>query len=73
MEKEERKSTIEEAKNILTRLEEANAKMEANLARAEEIKAEEILGGRAEAGIVPEKPAEETAREYAQRVMSGKV
>lgn len=33
--------------------------------------AKEILGGRSEAGHIPEPPKEETPEEYAKKVMSG--
>ncbi len=62
---------LEELKEYVERLEIATAKSEALLARAEKLKQDEMLAGKAEAGQIPPKPKEETAKEYKERVMKG--
>ena len=42
------------------------------LERKEKLAAREMVSGRAIAGQEPEKPKEETAKEYADKIMSGK-
>ena len=59
---DDRLSLIETANIAAKRLEDANKKSEEILAKA-------ILSGRAAAGQAPVKPKEETAKEYAERVM----
>lgn len=66
-------SLIDKANNAAKRLEEAN-KIQADLiARQEKLMALDRLGGRSEAGQVPEKPRELTPIEYAEEVRAGKI
>ena len=62
---------IDAANQAAERLEAANKQKEALLAREEELASKRILGGQSEAGIEPDKPKEESAKEYADRVMRG--
>ncbi len=64
-------SLVEKAEAAAKRIEEANKRTEELLKRNEEAVAMLILGGKAEAGKVPEKPAEITPKDYAQKVMKG--
>ena len=64
---------IERANEAAERLEEANKKQEELLRRQEELAAETALGGRANAGMIPPKPAELTPQEYAEKVRAGEV
>lgn len=61
---------IENATSAAERLEEANQKQEELLNRQEELMARQQLGGKADAGQEAEKPKEETAEDYAKRVMA---
>ena len=69
-EKPQSSTLIENATSAAERLEEANEKQEELLNRQEELMARQQLGGKADAGQEPEKPAEETPEDYAKRVMS---
>ena len=60
---------LKEARNAVVNLEMQNKRMEENLKRLEKLTAENILAGRAIAG--QGKPKEESAKEYAQRMMKG--
>ena len=62
-------SVLDRATAAAARLEEANKKMEANIARMETIQAQNLLAGRADAGTNPE-AKKETAAEYAAKVMA---
>lgn len=66
-------NAIEQADATVKRLEEANAKKEELLQREEELLARKRLAGISEGAAQEEKPKEETAAEYKQRVMSGKI
>lgn len=55
------------------RMEKANAEAKIILARQEELVARNLLGGRTDAGIQPEKPIELSPREYADLALKGKV
>jgi hypothetical protein len=70
--KEKAVNPIEEAKAILQKIEEANAKTAELVRRQEELQARDILAGRshAESPVVKQ---EETPKEYAARVLAGKV
>lgn len=59
---------IERADTAVKRLEEENARLEANLKELKEIKARDIIGGKSETGT-PD-PKEETPAEYAKRIMN---
>lgn len=78
-EKQEVQTTnrIEEAKAVVARLEAANAKNEELIARAERLKAEEVLGGKSEAGKAPKEEekkivTEEDLRQLAKQFYEGK-
>jgi len=64
-------SILEQIKAERTAVEEANKVAEERIAELRELRGIELLSGKSEAGIPPEKPKEETPKEYAQRVMSG--
>jgi hypothetical protein len=71
---DERKPTlIEDANLAAERLEKANKEHRELLERHEALLANQRLGGRAEAGIVQEKPKEETPQEYAKKLFEGKI
>lgn len=67
------KSVLEQARESVKRLEEANKKTEELLDRQEQLAAKELLGGRAEGGIAPIPKKELTSEEYAQQVLAGKI
>ena len=69
-EEEKTNAMIDEANAAAERIEDANKAMEKNLDRPERIKAQEILGGRAEAGG-KEKTPEEVAEEAARNLIKG--
>lgn len=66
---EEDKSLLEKTNEAAERLEKANAEARAIMQQ----QAEARIGGRAEAGIIAEKPVEETPQEYAKRILAGKL
>jgi len=70
---EKKKDLIEDAKVAASRIEDANKKMEDLLKKQEELLAKAELGGKAEAGIEPEVPKEETDQEYALKFQKGLV
>ncbi len=63
--------SIDRANAAAARQEKANEKHETLLIRQEKIAVQNALGGKSDAGQVPEKPKEETAKEYKDRVMAG--
>ena len=65
-------SSIEEAKKVVEALKEQNEAMAKNLQKAEEIKVQEMLGGKSEAGNSPkEKTEEEKSVEAARNPLKG--
>ena len=58
---------------LVDRLEKANVESKALLARQEELTALNLIGGKTDSGAQPVQPKEESPREYAKRIMSGKV
>ena len=72
--KEEKKpsAAVQKAIDAAERLEAANKKHEELLAREEELQVNRVLGGRGEVEPTPPKK-EETAQEYAKRIMNGNV
>lgn len=68
--KEQKEESVPKLIEMVDRLEKANAEAKEILARQEEIAARNLLGGKTDAGVQPVKPKEETAQEYAKRVMS---
>jgi len=74
--KEEEESSsdmVDKANLAALRLEEANKKKEELLNREEQLIIKAKLGGKSDAGSVPEDKKEETPAEYAKRVMAGGV
>jgi|TARA_Y100000296_G_scaffold17864_2_gene21126 bifunctional ADP-heptose synthase (sugar kinase/adenylyltransferase) len=64
---------MDEARAIVERMEKANEESKKILQKNEELMVEKTLSGRSEAGQAPVKEPEETAKEYAAKVMSGEV
>ena len=64
-------SLLEQSIKAAARIERANAQTAALLDRQERLMAAQVLGGRSEAGYIPPIPQEETAKDYAKRVMRG--
>ena len=60
-------SSIEEAKKVVEALKEQNEIMAKNLEKAEEIKVQEMLGGKAEAGSTPKEISEEEKKDQDAR------
>ena len=70
VEDEKSQSLVDEANKAATRIEEANKEAEKHLARQENLKVRETLGGKAEAGT---KKKELSPKEYADLVMAGEI
>ena len=68
---EKKKDVIAEANQAAERIEAANIKAEEILGEQKELHSKAILSGRAEAGTTEEEKKEETAQEYAVRVLRG--
>ncbi len=64
--KEVKPNVVEEAKLLAERLEKANAE-------AKELKAADILNGKADAGQAPEEPKEESPEDYSKKLLEGNV
>lgn len=64
-------TAIEKAQAILDKIEKANAATQAWVERAEALRAEQLLSGKAEAGQTPPAQKEETPAEYTARIMRG--
>lgn len=60
---------LEETQKKIEALKAENDRMSANIARLEKIRSHEMLAGKAEAG--KPKPQEESAKDYAARIMRG--
>jgi len=77
MENENKEIPKEEAvpklTDLVVRLEKANSEAKEIIARQQEIAALNLIGGKTDAGLQPEKPKEETPQEYVKRVLSGKM
>lgn len=70
---ENSQNAFNKAEIILKRMEDANRKAEENLKHHEEILARALLSGKSFAGSAPVEKHEETPKEYAEAVMSGKI
>lgn len=70
---EERKTFLQEAKELAERNEATAERIEKALERTEELAGRKLLGGDSEAGQSVEKPKEETPEEYAARVTKGEI
>jgi len=66
-------SKVDEAKELLKKIEQANKETKAWVERAEALKAEAVISGESEAGKPAEKPKEESPEEYAEKVMRNEV
>ena len=66
-------NSIDRANAAIDRMKEENDRTEALLERQESLRASDILGGKSDAGQAPVPPKEETAEEYAAKVMGGDV
>jgi hypothetical protein len=64
-------SLLDEARKVTEEMRKANVETRELLDRRERIAAEEMIHGRALAGMIPTKK-EESPEEYAQRVLAGK-
>ena len=72
-EKKEQTKNLEEANKVLKELEDTNARMNRALTEREELLNKAKMGGRSLAGQTPQLPKPETPKEYAEKVMSGKM
>ena len=72
-EKKEDVNPIEEAKKILEETKKTLVQITDERKRIEKATAEMLINGRSQAGQTPPKPAEETPKEYAERVMKGNI
>lgn len=66
-------SAVDKANEAIEKLEAQNTRMEENIARLEELKAEQIVSGKADAGTTPVPPKELTAKEYKDKLMRGEL
>jgi hypothetical protein len=57
---------------VARKIEAENVRMEANIKRTEELLSRQMLSGKSVAGSTGEAPKVETAKEYSNRIMSGK-
>jgi len=64
---------LDEAKRIVAEMRAANMEKKALLDREERLRAEQLLGGRSEAGSVPLLTKEVTPLEYAKKVIRGEL
>jgi hypothetical protein len=62
---------VEEANKTAERLEKANEEIKEQIKRLEVIETRQILGGKTSAGQPQPQMKEETAKEYAARIMRG--
>jgi|TARA_B100000959_G_scaffold183854_1_gene192157 vacuolar-type H+-ATPase subunit H len=70
VEEEKSPSLISQAEEAAAKLKEQNDRQEELLNRQEELMSKQALGGQSEAGKIIA-PQEETAQDYAKKVMSG--
>lgn len=66
-------SLVERAESVAARMEAANKRSEELLLEHEKVVAKQLLGGKSEAGTPAPAPVVETSKEYAEKVMSGKI
>lgn len=64
---------VESATAAANRLKEENDRMAAHIARLEELKAFETLGGKSQGAAQVEPPKEVSNAEYAKQVLAGKI
>lgn len=72
-ETQKEESPLEEAKRIVEETKTATAELKAERQKLEELKAIDVVSGKSRAGEQPAEKKEETAKEYAEKVMSGEV
>ncbi|MFA6190678.1 MAG: hypothetical protein WC711_04200 [Candidatus Staskawiczbacteria bacterium] len=72
-EKKEDVNPIEEAKKILEETKKTLGQITDERKRIEKATAEMLINGRSYAGQSPPKPAEETPKEYADKVLRGEI
>lgn len=70
---EQPKIGIDRAEELVKQLQAENARMEANIAKAEKLRITEMLSGKSEAGQPADKPKEQTPEEYAQAALRGEL
>ena len=66
-------SIVEEAKKVRDEIRAENDRREAILKQEQNLQAERMLAGTAGGRVEPQAPREETAKEYADRVMKNQV
>ena len=66
-------SMLEEARKIVDDMKQANADRLKLIERDERLKAQEMLGGRSEAGAPPPEKKELTPKEYKDKVIAGEI
>jgi len=66
-------SAVDKANEAIEKLEAQNKRMEDNIAKLEELKAEQIISGKADAGQAPQPPKEESPKEYKDKIMRGEL
>jgi hypothetical protein len=69
----EENNMITDANMAAERLEKATQESQAAAKRLEELQTRQILGGKSNAGEVAPPPREETPKEYAARLIGGKI
>lgn len=70
---EEKKDFLSEAREIAARNEKAVEEMRKLTERNEELAARNLLGGKSLGGLETPKPVEESATEYARRMLTGRI
>ncbi len=68
-----KKTDSEKRREEYEELKKQNDSVEEELLRREQLKAQITIGGKSDAGQVPEKPKEIEAEEYSKMALSGKV
>lgn len=70
--KQGNENVVYEFAQMVERAEKANTELKALLEEQKKIASLKILGGQTNAGIQPEKPKEETPKEYLNRILGRK-
>lgn len=68
-----RPSLVSEAHEAAEKLARENERLENNIAKLQELKAWETLAGKSDGATPTQEPKEETAKEYSERIMKGKL
>ena len=69
---EQKKTFLDEARAERERIEKAVAENKELIAKMEQLKEEQVMWGKTDAGKPQEKPKEETPKEYADRISKGR-